>query len=139
MINVSEVNKAKDLNLSKSKKVSGGGDFSAYLKETMGEKPQAVSATGGISVADAIFAAQTVDDAVEREARKRLVKRGKTLIEKLEEIRDALLIGAIAKDKLIEISRMVKEQKVSCEDARLAEIISEIELRVEVELAKLMK
>ena len=139
MINVSEVNKSKDLNLNKSKKVSGGGDFSAYLKESMGEKPQGVSASAAIAVPDAIFAAQTVDDAVEREARKRLLKRGKSLIEKLEEIRDALLIGAIAKEKLIEISRMVKEQKVSCEDPKLTEIINEIELRVEVELAKLTK
>ncbi len=47
--------------------------------------------------------------------------------------------GVISKEKLIEISRLVKDKKFHSEDPRLTEIIGEIELRVEVELAKLMK
>ena len=62
-----------------------------------------------------------------------------TLLEKLEEIRDGLLLGYISKDKLIEISRYVRETKINTADEKLAELIGEIELRVEVELAKLMK
>ena len=61
------------------------------------------------------------------------------LLEKLEEIRDGLLLGYISKDKLIEISRYVRETKINTADEKLAELIGEIELRVEVELAKLMK
>lgn len=75
----------------------------------------------------------------EKEIRKKLVKRGQTLLEKLEEIRDGLLAGYISRDRLIEISRQVKDNRYISEDPRLQEILSEIELRVEVELAKLMK
>ena len=139
MINVGEINKSKDLNLNKTKKTVSGGDFSAYLKESMAGQPQGVSGTSSIAVPEAIFAAQLADEGVEREARKRLMKRGETLLEKLEEIRDGLLAGSISKERLIEISRLVKDRKPECADPRLTEIIGEIELRVEVELAKLTK
>ena len=71
--------------------------------------------------------------------RRQAVKRGFSLLEKLEEIRDALLLGYISKDRLIEISRFVKERKTDAEDEGLNGIIAEIELRVEVELAKLTR
>ena len=67
------------------------------------------------------------------------MKRGQTLLEKLEEIRDGLLMGYISRDRLIEISRQVKDNRYQSDDPRLQETLSEIELRVEVELAKLMK
>ncbi|MBQ8436596.1 MAG: flagellar assembly protein FliX [Alphaproteobacteria bacterium] len=48
-------------------------------------------------------------------------------------------MGYIAREKLIEISRFVKDNKNITDDAQLNEIISEIELRIEVELAKLTR
>ena len=78
-------------------------------------------------------------DDEKQEIRKKLLKRGKNLIEKLEEIRDGLLLGSISRESLINISRMVKERRYESADPRLKEIMDEIELRVEVELAKLMK
>ncbi len=139
MIKIDDVNKVKDLNASKAKKSSGGESFSVYLNETM--KPQSTPVNGGtgINIADAIFATQMVEGEEEREIRKKLLKRGQTLLEKLEEIRDGLLLGYISRDKLIEISRLVKDNRYRTEDSRLQEILDEIELRVEVELAKLMK
>ena len=137
MIKVNDINKAGDLGASsKAKKASGGDSFSLYLKETM--KPSS-SPVGGSAVSDAIFAAQMVNGEEEREKRRQMLRRGDTLLEKLEEIRDGLLLGYISKDKLIEISRYVRETKINTADEKLAELIGEIELRVEVELAKLMK
>ena len=109
------------------------------MKETMKPQSSPVGGTSGISVADAIFAAQMVDGEEERELRKKSLKRGRSLLEKLEEIRDGLLKGYISRDRLIEISRFVKEKKLASNDPQSEEIIGEIELRVEVELAKLMK
>lgn len=139
MFKVNDVNKTKELSGSKVKKAASGADFSSYLRETIkpGEAP--VSGVGNISVSDAIFAAQLVNGEEEREIKKKLLKRGNSLIEKLEEIRQALLSGYISMEKLIEISRFVKEQRFDTSDERLTEIICEIELRVEVELAKLTK
>ncbi len=140
MIKVNDINKAGDLGASsKAKKTSGGDSFSLYLKETMKPSSSPVGGSAGISVSDAIFAAQMVSGEEEREKRRQMLRRGDTLLEKLEEIRDGLLLGYISKDKLIEISRYVKETKINTADEKLAELIGEIELRVEVELAKLMK
>lgn len=140
MIKVNDINKAGDLGASsKAKKTSGGDSFSLYLKETMKPSSSPVGGSAGISVSDAIFAAQMVNGEEEREKRRQMLRRGDTLLEKLEEIRDGLLLGYISKDKLIEISRYVKETKINTADEKLAELIGEIELRVEVELAKLMK
>lgn len=140
MIKVNDINKAGDLGASsKAKKTSGGDSFSLYLKETMKPSSSPVGGSASISVSDAIFAAQMVSGEEEREKRRQMLRRGDTLLEKLEEIRDGLLLGYISKDKLIEISRYVKETKINTADEKLAELIGEIELRVEVELAKLMK
>ena len=74
----------------------------------------------------------------ERQIRQKMIKKGKTLLNHLEDIRDALLKGEIEKEKLIEISRLVKQKDLESNDEKLQEIMQEIELRVEVELAKLM-
>lgn len=140
MFKINDINKSNELNSSKTvKKSSGGESFSAYLRESMAPGSAPVSGSNSISVADAIFAAQMVGSEEEREIRKKLVKRGQQLLEKLEDIRDGLLAGSISMEKLIETSRMIKERKFETQDTRLSEIMAEIELRVEVELAKLTK
>ncbi len=140
MIKINDVNKSSDLNGPKGTKRSAGGpSFSSFLNETMATKQQQVGGVSNISVTDAIFAAQMVNDEEEREIRKKLVKRGNQLLDKLEDIRDGLLMGYMSMDKLIEISRMIKEKQFETTDERLKDIIAEIELRVEVELAKLTK
>lgn len=140
MIKVSELNKTSDVGSSNTvRKTSGDVNFSDFLSNISTMKNQQINASSGISVTDAIFAAQMVNDEEKKEIRKKLVKRGFNLIEKLEEIRDALLLGEISKEKLIEISRLIRENKPDTDDDRLLEIIAEIELRTEVELAKLTR
>ena len=141
MINVGNGNKSSnDVTASKTKKTTGGASFSSYLQETMSKEDKAsLTAASGVSSSDALLAIQMAGDDEEQEIRKKLLKRGKNLIEKLEEIRDGLLLGSISRESLINISRMVKERRYESADPRLKEIMDEIELRVEVELAKLMK
>ena len=140
MIQVNDINKVKDSQLSKTKKTTSGGNFSAYLKDVMAiNSEDSISGASPVTVADAIFAAQMVGEEEEKELRKKQIKRGQTLLEKLEDIRNGLLRGYVAKEKLIEIARFVNERKLAAQDERLNEIIEEIELRVQVELAKLMK
>lgn len=83
---------------------------------------------------DAILALQNVGDF--REGRRRAVKRGKALLDMLEDIKADLLIGQISPGQL---ENLVGEldglrEKV---DPGLDAIIDDIELRVLVELAKL--
>ena len=140
MFKVEDVRKTNELTQGKNvKKVSSGTSFADFLKTAALEDKQQVQTTSAVASVDAIFVTQTIDDEEESQIRKKLIKKGKDLLKNLEEIREGLLYGEISKDRLIEISRMVKQKDVSSQDEKLQEILQEIELRVEVELAKLMK
>ena len=138
MFKIEDVRKTTELTQGKNIRKTGGENFVDYLNTGGVSKQDQIQATSAMTSADAIFAAQMVQDEEERQIRQKLVKKGNALLEKLEEIRDGLLAGEISREKLIEISRFVKERDMQSSDPRLQEILQEIELRVEVELAKLM-
>ena len=138
MFKVEDVRKTTELAQGKNIRKTGSENFADYLSTGGVSKQDQVQATAAMTSADAIFAAQMVQDEEERQIRQKLVKKGNTLLKNLEEIREGLLIGEIPKEKLIEISRFVKEKDIQSSDPKLQEIMQEIELRVEVELAKLM-
>lgn len=140
MFKVEDVTKSAELSGAKStRKISSGESFAQYLNIGKNVETQDVRSTTAVASADAIFATQMITDEEKRQIRDRMVKKAKSLLDKLDEIREGLLVGEIAKDKLIEISRFVKQRDVQSDDERLNEILSEIELRVEVELAKLTR
>ncbi len=69
--------------------------------------------------------------------RSRGIAHGTDLLDRLDEIRLALLGGTIPYDTLIALQRRVGARKRTATDARLAEILDEIDVRTAVELAKL--
>lgn len=93
---------------------------------------------------EGLLAAQMVDpagDATEGEARRRqaMVDRGEDILERLEELRVGLLLGRVPEDRLASLAAMVRDQRQDARDPQLAAILDEIELRAEVELAKLSR
>ena len=88
---------------------------------------------------NSILGVQEVSDVPEREARRQLVGWGENILDKLDEIRHGLLIGAIPKDRLTNLAQTLRERRANVRDPQLIEIIDEIELRAEVELAKLTR
>jgi hypothetical protein len=113
---------------------TGDGSFtSALATETPSAQGSAAAAPS--SAVDALLALQEVDQT--GSGRKRAVRRGNDLLDRLEEIRIGLLTGQISRDRLQELARLAREGRPAVGDPRLAEILAEIELRAEVELAKL--
>ena len=140
MFKVDDIRKSAELTKGKSvRKTDSGENFADYLKTSMTKETNQLQSMSAMTSADAIFAAQMIDVDEEKQIRKKLVKKANKLIDCLEEIREGLLFGEFSKDKLIEISRLVKQKDVDTNDPKLREIMEEIELRVEVELAKLMR
>lgn len=99
------------------------------------------SSVGGL---DALLAAQMVeavdptgDEAGRRKRQAAMVARGEDILDRLEELRIGLLLGHIPRDRLADLSRMVRDRREEAEDPQLAALLDEIELRAEVELAKL--
>jgi hypothetical protein len=117
------------------------GEFKRALIDAMDtmEDAHAVETPAAVGSVDALLVVQSVGDSLEHEARQRLIQRGEDILDKLEEVRHGLLMGEIPKEKLVSLAQMVRSRREACADPRLAAILDEIELRAEVELAKLTR
>lgn len=117
------------------------GSFAKQLAEGAGsvEETPTVDAPAAVASVDALLAAQTVSGNLEDDVRRRLIRRGEDILDRLEELRTALLAGSVPKERLIQLAQMVRARRDAVADPRLARILDEIELRAEVELAKLQR
>ncbi len=88
-------------------------------------------ATSGI---DALLAMQGVEDSTER--RRRSVARGRTALDVLDDLKIGLLAGSFDSTTVARLRTAAAELKTTSGDPGLDQVLSEIELRVEVELAK---
>jgi hypothetical protein len=83
---------------------------------------------------DALLAMQGIEDPVER--RKRSVAKGKGALDVLDELKIGLLAGNFSASTVARLRDAAANLKASSGDPGLDAVLSEIELRVEVELAK---
>jgi len=91
----------------------------------------ALRTVGGI---DALLALQGLEDATER--RKRAVRRGRTALDALDDLKIGLLSGALDASSLARLKSVTAELTEGTGDPGLDTVLAEIALRVEVELAK---
>lgn len=83
---------------------------------------------------DALLAMQGIEDATER--RKRSVAKGRTALDALDDLKIGLLAGSFDSRTVARLRTAAADLKASSGDPGLDQVLSEIELRVEVELAK---
>jgi Class II flagellar assembly regulator len=110
-----------------------GGTFSV----SDGEAAQPLAASvalrtvGGI---DALIALQGIEDPLER--RRRVVKHGRRALDALDEVKLGLLSGTLDQATMLRLKSVAADLKEGSGDERLDSVLAEIDLRVEVELAK---
>jgi hypothetical protein len=112
---------------------AGDGAFARELARS-GEAGGAAPASG-VSGVQALIAAQAVDEPGERSRRAR--RRAHDLLDRLDEIRAALLAGALPEGVLRALAARLAEARDEVEDPGLAAVLDEVDLRAQVELAKL--
>lgn len=117
-------------------RAASSGDFAKHIG---GESPaaQSVGAQAPVSAVDALISLQEVGDSTSEQANARAQARGRILLDHLDEIRHGLLLGSIPRRTLTELSKAARAEREAAADPKLAEVLDEIELRAEVELAKL--
>ncbi|MDA0676206.1 MAG: hypothetical protein O3A88_07630 [Proteobacteria bacterium] len=86
-----------------------------------------------------VIAAQGADEASEREARARARRRGDAVLDGLDRLRLRLLGGMVPRDELVQLAQSLRQRRERTADAGLEQIIAEVELRAEVEIAKLAR
>jgi hypothetical protein len=93
--------------------------------------PASLRTIGGI---DALIALQGIEEPGER--RRRAVKRGRKALDVLDHLRLDLLSGSFDQSTILRLKSVAADLKDSSGDGGLDGVLAEIELRVEVELAK---
>jgi class II flagellar assembly regulator FliX len=109
------------------------GPFTTAVASDQPPTPAAPPAT--VSSLDTLLTVQEIPDALA--ARRRAVQRGDALLDRLEDVRLALLTGVLSRERLEQLSRLARTSRDGIADPRLNAVLDEIDLRVAVELAKL--
>lgn len=109
------------------------GTFAVTEAETA--QPQAAAVTlrtlGGI---DALIALQGIEDPAER--RRRVVRHGRRALDALDEVKLGILSGTLDQATMLRLQSVAADLKEGSGDERLDAVLAEIDLRVQVELAK---
>jgi hypothetical protein len=110
----------------------------AFVGELATDKSvkEAAPATA-VASASTLLSVQELGDSLD--GRRRAVKRGEDILDRLDDLRHGLLIGAFSVSKLDNLLGMIRRQQTSVSDPKLREILADIEVRAAVELAKLGK
>jgi hypothetical protein len=98
-------------------------------------KTSRTGASAPLATVDALLALQGEGDVGER--RRRSLKRGHDLLDRLDGLKVALLSGRVATADLQRLTAKLAERRDITDDPRLDDLLSHIELRAKVELAKL--
>lgn len=69
--------------------------------------------------------------------RRAALRRGDALLRRLESLRTEILGGGIAPQRLQALAQALREERAASGDGEIEAVLAEIELRVEVEIAKL--
>lgn len=117
------------------------GEFRKALIQSMDtmEEAHALEAPASLNAVDSLLLVQSVGDSTERESRGRMIRRGEDILDRLEEVRRGLLLGEIPEHKLAQLADVIRSHRGACADPQLGSLLDEIELRAEVELAKLSR
>ncbi len=113
---------------------AASGDNS-FANAVATEAPPPASTTSSLTAVEGLFALQEVSD--ELTGRRRATARGNALLDRLDDLRAALLQGSLPRSQLMQLRDLAREHGPAIDDPKLAGILAEIELRVAVELAKL--
>lgn len=116
-------------------KSTGSTAFSGMLSgpdEVEGHKP--VASTGPVGPIDALLALQ--EGASGEESQRRAKRRGVMLLDELDQLKMGLLTGGVPESTLQHLTNLVNSQRDEVMDPQLRAVLDEIDLRVQVELAK---
>lgn len=130
-----ESTKSKD----KSKSVSTGDDSFKTLLGSGADGASSAGASQSIASLDVLLAAQASEDPAQGRAKRKMLDRGESILESLEKMRMALLTGRLTVGHLVSLADVVASHRENISDPQLLAIIDEIDLRAQIEMAKMTR
>jgi hypothetical protein len=119
-------------------KKTGDAAFDSMIGEADETEASApVTRPMSVGALDALLSLQEADSGTSEEATKKVRKRASDLLDHLDQVRVGLLTGELPKSALQQLAQTIATHRDQVVDPKLAEILDEIDLRAQVELAKL--
>ena len=122
-----------------SKTPSPDGGFGDFMSAGSAKEASSSSAPQSMTAVDALLAVQSVEDPTAKAARKRMTMRADNVLKELDDLHVAMLSGNVTMSHMVSIADMVSTHKEKITDSKLAALLDEIDLRAQVELAKMRK
>jgi len=113
---------------------AGGGEFAKTLDSGGAGEGGDVNANAPVAGLDALLALQDVG---EEDAREQAKQHGERILQRLDELKLDLLEGRLSADTVEQLAGEVDRARAETDDPKLNEVLDEIDLRANVELAKL--
>ncbi len=133
------INSAERTRATSKAKASRGGSNGVFTPQngSTSQSTATMSSTAASSIAsiDTLIALQEGDDF--RQARKAATQRADDILDILSGVRLGLLEGVIPRRALQRLNATLAQTRASTGDVRLETILNEVELRAQVEMAKL--
>jgi Class II flagellar assembly regulator len=111
----------------------GGGEVFAPEGATQASVATPASPITGASAIEALLAMQAAGDALG--AKKKVLRRGRALLDTLEEMQSDLLVGRVSEGRLNQLLAVIGQARERVAPG-LDSLLDDIELRARVELAK---
>ncbi len=121
----------------KSEKSKGSSSFGDMLGVDETSETAHAMGAGAIARIDVLLAAQAAEDPTERAARGRMKKRGDQILRTLDRLRIGILTGTLTVGNLVDVADVVATHRERINDPELAGILDEIDLRAQIEIAKM--
>lgn len=119
---------------------ASGGAFASTLRSaTASQRAAAMGGASAVLSVGSILSVQETPDALEETTKHKLIGFGNQVLDELENLRLGILGGSVSKERLTSLARTLREKRDSDDNPRLNAVIDEIELRAEVEIAKLTR
>jgi hypothetical protein len=121
-----------------ARRVERKGGGGAAFRIDAGEAAEATGQTqaaASVSGVGALLVLQEVPDATEQ--RRRAVQRSDDILDELYQLRIGLMAGSVPRQRLQRLMKLLRDRPGGYADPQLDSIISDIEVRAAVELAKL--
>ncbi|MCF4098822.1 flagellar assembly protein FliX [Maritalea mediterranea] len=131
---ITDTNRTSRTAPNKTAKGRGQGETFSVEQEKSAGQARHSAGVEHVGSVDALLALQSVEDPTL--AKKKSVKRGHQLLDGLERLKTDLLVGRVSEARLQNMHKILKNAPTT-DDPALKAVIDDIELRVQVELAKL--
>ena len=124
-------------NAKKSGKTDKAGSHFGDFMTTGTAATESTSQTQSIGSVDSLLALQGAEDPTAKAARRRMKERANVILNELDKVRVAMLSGNLTVGHMIDIADVIATHREKITDPALTGLMDEVDLRAQVELAKM--